>query len=141
MPNRFQLSNSAKKCVNVLSKRLGRNVWFFGDQLSELDIIVFSYLSILSKIPLPNNPIQNHIKGCRNLLNFINRISRDVFKTESFNSINTNKDNISPNNPQLTETERKFLESEKKTKILAGISAVIAMSSFAAVKFLSTKKV
>lgn len=124
-----------------MSKRLGRNVWFFGDQFSELDAIVFSYLSILSKITLPNNPIQNHIKGCQNLVNFINRISRDVFKKEAFNSINTSKNDASPNNPLLTATEREFLQSEKKTKILSGIAAIIAMSSFAAMKILYKKKV
>ncbi|TMW52356.1 hypothetical protein DOY81_002523 [Sarcophaga bullata] len=134
------LTNNAKKCVNILSKRLGRNLWFFGDQLSELDAIVFSYLSILYKITLPNNPIQNHIKGCQNLVHFINRISKDIFKKESFNSINTSKDDASPNNPLLTATERKFLESERKTKILAGISAVVAMSAFAATKIFYKKK-
>ncbi|KAM7363141.1 metaxin-1 homolog [Cochliomyia hominivorax] len=134
------LTSTAKKCVNILSKRLGRNVWFFGDQFSELDAIVFSYLSILSKITLPNNPLQNHIKGCQNLVNFINRISRDVFKKESFNSLNTSKDDASPNNHLLTETEREFLQSEKKTKILSGIAAVIAMSSFAAMKIIFKKK-
>lgn len=131
--------NNAKKCINVLSKRLGRNTWFFGDHFSEFDVIVFSYLSILSKIALPNNPIQTHIAGCKNLLNFINRISRDVFKKESFNSINTSKDDASPNDPMLTATERKFLESEKKTKILAGIGAVVAMTSFAAMKIFYKK--
>ncbi|XP_058986527.1 metaxin-1 homolog [Musca domestica] len=133
------ITNEAKKCINVLSKRLGRNLWFFGDKYSEFDAIVFSYLAILFKITLPTNPIQNHIKGCPNLVNFINRISRDIFKKEAFNSINTSKDNASPNDPMLTATERKFLESEKKTKILAGIGAVVAMSSFAALKIFYKK--
>ncbi|XP_013111396.1 metaxin-1 homolog [Stomoxys calcitrans] len=133
------ITNNAKKCINVLSKRLGRNMWFFGDHYSEFDAIVFSYLSILFKINLPTNPIQNHIKGCPNLVNFINRISRDIFKREAFNSINTSKDNASPNDPMLTATERKFLESEKKTKILAGIGAVLAMGTFAALKIFYKK--
>lgn len=53
--------------------------------------------------------------------------------------MNTSKDNVSPNDPMLTATERKFLESEKKTKILAGIGAVVAMGSFAALKIFYKK--
>lgn len=118
--------------MNILSKRLGKKVWFFGNNYSEFDAIVYSYLAILFKISLPNNPLQNHIKGCQNLINFINRISRDIFQKEAFNSINTSKDGVASNNPLLTATERKFLESEKKTKLMAGIGAVVAMGSFAA---------
>uniref|UniRef100_D3TQU2 Translocase of outer mitochondrial membrane complex subunit TOM37 n=1 Tax=Glossina morsitans morsitans TaxID=37546 RepID=D3TQU2_GLOMM len=125
------LISKAKKCVTTLSKRLDNKIWFFGDDFSEFDAIVYSYLAILYKTNLPNNPLNNHIKGCGNLVNFINRISRDIFQKESFNSINTNKDGVDPNDPLLTATERQFLESEKKTKILAGIGAVLAMSAFA----------
>ncbi|XP_037953386.1 metaxin-1 homolog isoform X2 [Teleopsis dalmanni] len=123
------LETTAKKCVNVLSKKLGQKIWFFGDNYSELDAIVYSYLSILSKATIPNNPLHHHIKACTNLVNFINRISKDIFKNEAFNSIKTNKNT---SDYLLTPTERKFLESEKRTKIIAGIGAVAAMVSFAA---------
>lgn len=129
---------TAKKCVNTLSKKLGKKVWFFGDMFSEFDAIVYAYLSILYKISLPNNPLQNHIKGCNNLINFINRISKDIFKNEAFNSIKTTKGGVA-NDAMLTATERSFMESEKKTKILAAIGAVVAMGSFAAWKGFSTQ--
>lgn len=126
-----QLITNAKKCVNVLSKKLGKKVWFFGDVFSEFDAIVYSYLSVLFKGSLPNNPLQNHIKGCQNLVNFINRITKDIFKNEGFNSLKAIKSQSS-NDPLLTATERHFLESEKKTKVLAAIGAVMAMGTFAA---------
>ncbi|XP_036341850.1 metaxin-1 homolog [Rhagoletis pomonella] len=129
--DRDYLTTNAKKCVNLLSKKLGRKVWFFGDFFSEFDAIVYSYLAILFKVTLPNNPLQNHIKGCQNLVNFINRITKDIFRNEGFNSLKTLRSQSS-NDPLLTATERHFLESEKKTKILAAIGAVVAMGTFAA---------
>ncbi|XP_055850133.1 metaxin-1 homolog [Episyrphus balteatus] len=123
---------NAKKCVNMLAKKLGKKVWFFGDFYSEFDAIVYAYLSVLYSISLPNNPLQYHIKSCQNLVNFINRISKDVFKQETFNSVKTAKGIT--NDPMLTPTERDFLESEKKTKIIAATVAVVAMGTFAAWK-------
>lgn len=116
----------------MLSKKLGKKVWFFGDFYSEFDAIVYAYLSVLYSISLPNNPLQYHIKSCQNLVNFINRISKDVFKQETFNSVKTAKGVA--NDPMLTPTERDFLESEKKTKIIAAAVAVLAMGAFAAWK-------
>ncbi|XP_067624071.1 metaxin-1 homolog [Eurosta solidaginis] len=122
---------NAKKCVNLLSKKLGKKVWFFGNFFSEFDAIVYSYLAVLFQATLPNNPLQNHIKGCRNLVYFINRITKDIFKNEAFNSSKAIRSQSS-NDPMLTATERHFVESEKKTKILATVGAVVAMGTFAA---------
>ena len=127
----LQLTVQAKQCVNLLSKKLGKKVWFFGDEYSEFDAIVYAYLAVIFKITLPNNPLQNHIKGCQNLLNFISRISKDIFRNEVFNSIKTTK-GTAPADPMLTASERSFLETEKKTKLLAGLGAVVAMGTFAA---------
>ncbi|KAH8358693.1 hypothetical protein KR093_001724, partial [Drosophila rubida] len=125
------LVTTAKKCVNLLSRKLGRKVWFFGDHFSELDAIVYSYLAIISKITLPNNPLQNHIKGCQNLLNFISRITRDIFRNECYSSIKLTKSSGHPDST-LTPSERKFMETELNTKIAAGIGAALAMGAFAA---------
>ncbi|EDW81000.1 uncharacterized protein Dwil_GK11255 [Drosophila willistoni] len=122
---------NAKKCVNLLSSKLGRKVWFFGDTYSELDAIVYSYLAIIFKITLPNNPLQNHIKGCSNLVNFINRITRDIFRNEGYSSTKLTK-TANTTDDTLTPSERKFLESELNTKIVAGVGAILAMGAFAA---------
>jgi len=117
--------------VNLLSRKLGRKVWFFGDTYSEFDAIVYSYLAIIFKIALPNNPLQNHIKGCQNLVNFINRITKDIFRNEGYSSVKLTK-TPSGTEASLTASERKFLDSELNTKIVAGVGAVLAMGAFAA---------
>ncbi|EDW96674.1 metaxin-1 homolog isoform X1 [Drosophila yakuba] len=122
---------NAKKVVNLLSSKLGRKVWFFGDTYSEFDAIVYSYLAIIFKIALPNNPLQNHIKGCQNLVNFINRITKDIFRNEGYSSVKLTK-TPSGTEASLTASERKFLDSELNTKIVAGVGAVLAMGAFAA---------
>lgn len=122
---------NAKKCVNLLSRKLGRKVWFFGDIYSELDAIVYSYLAIIYKITLPNNPLQNHIKGCQNLVNFINRITKDIFRNECYSSTKLTKASTYTDN-SLTSSERKFMETDLNTKIVAGVGAVLAMGAFAA---------
>ncbi|KAH8242803.1 hypothetical protein KR032_002258 [Drosophila birchii] len=122
---------NAKKCVNLLSRKLGRKVWFFGDTYSEFDAIVYSYLAIIFKITLPNNPLQNHIKGCQNLVNFINRITKDIFRNEGYSSTKLTK-TTSGVGDSLTPSEHKFLESEFNTKVIAGVGAVLAMGAFAA---------
>lgn len=127
----MQLVVNAKKCVNLLSRKLGRKVWFFGDIYSELDAIVYSYLAIIYKITLPNNPLQNHIKGCQNLVNFINRITKDIFRNECYSSIKLTKASTHTDNT-LTSSERKFMETDLNTKIIAGVGAVLAMGAFAA---------
>ncbi|XP_030373726.1 metaxin-1 homolog isoform X2 [Scaptodrosophila lebanonensis] len=125
------LTSNAKKCVNLLSRKLGRKVWFFGDSYSEFDAIVYSYLALIFKITLPNNPLQNHIKGCQNLVNFINRITKDIFRNEGYSSTKLAKSTDS-SDAALTPSERKFLESELNTKVAAGIGAMLAMGAFAA---------
>ncbi|EDW34588.1 GL21498 [Drosophila persimilis] len=122
---------NAKKCVNLLSRKLGRKVWFFGDTYSEFDAIVYSYLAIIFKITLPNNPLQNHIKGSQNLVNFINRITKDIFRNEGFSSIKPTK-TANGTDVNVTHSEHKFLESECSTKIIAGVGALLAMGAFAA---------
>jgi len=128
----------AKRAVNLLSSKLGKKLWFFGDIFSEVDVIVYSYLSILMQITVKNNPLGNHIKACKNLVNFINRITKDVFKNETFTSPNNIKRFPKTSDIFLTPSEQQFLESETKTKVFAGIGAVVAMSAYFAWRTYST---
>ena len=69
----------ARKCINLLSQKLGNKKWLFGDTYSESDVTIYSYLSLLYNIPLKENPIKAHIHECPNLLNYINQISKQYF--------------------------------------------------------------
>lgn len=117
---------NAKKCINMLSRKLGKKIWFFGDFYSELDTIAYSYLSILLNINLPNNPIQVHIKECHNLVNFINRITKDIFQREGLTSVKHLE-----NDHLMTPSEREFMASKKTIQILAALFAILAMGGYA----------
>lgn len=115
---------NAKICIKKLSKTLNENVWFFGDYYSELDTIVYSYLSVLLNINLPNNPIRAFIRGaeCVNLVNFINRINKDIFQREG---LSVKQDN------SMTQSEKDFLSSKRTRQILYGVFVVLAMGGYA----------
>lgn len=125
----------AKKCVNLISKQLGRRVWFFGDNFSEFDATIYSFLVILYKVQLKNNPLQNHIKCCQNLVDYIKRITRDIFPTEALDILNSMKKLVSSS----TMEKRSHFAVQKKserdmatfTKILASLAAVFLMTLFA----------
>ena len=72
--------SEAKDCLNLLSDKLGSNDYFFGDNPSSLDAVVFSYLAPLLKITFPStSALQNHINGTYNLNAFVNRILGKYF--------------------------------------------------------------
>lgn len=117
---------NAKKCINLLSRKLGKNIWFFGDFYSELDAIVYSYLSVLLNVNLPQNPLQVHIKECHNLVTFINRITKDIFQREGLTSAKALENDL-----LMTPSEREFMASKKTVQILAALFAILAMGGYA----------
>lgn len=125
---------NAKKCINLLSKKLGDKRWFFGSEPSKFDMLVYSYLSVLLNISLPNNPLQLHIRECPKLVKYIDRITKTYFATEGYSSKNGqgNPTATDSSGDILTSSEQNFMASKRKTQILAGVFAFIAMSSYAA---------
>lgn len=114
---------------------MGRKVWFFGDVFSEFDATVYSYLVILYKVQLKNNPLQNYIKRCQNLVDFIKRITRDIFPTEALDILNSMKKLVgsssSENRPRSVVQERTEKDMATLSKILASVAAVFLMTLFA----------
>uniref|UniRef100_T1H3D6 Metaxin glutathione S-transferase domain-containing protein n=1 Tax=Megaselia scalaris TaxID=36166 RepID=T1H3D6_MEGSC len=106
--------------------KLGKNIWFFGDFYSELDAIVYSYLSVLLNVNLPQNPLQVHIKECHNLVTFINRITKDIFQREGLTSAKALENDL-----LMTPSEREFMASKKTVQILAALFAILAMGGYA----------
>lgn len=73
--NTTELVINAKKCVNMLSKRLSTKNWFFGGKKpSELDATIYAALTIFVNMQLQNNELKSHISECPNLIIYINRI-------------------------------------------------------------------
>jgi len=74
----------ARSCVTYLSDKLGTNEFFTSLNLpTTIDAVIFSYLAIFIKVPLPNNPIREFIKSTPNLERYIARISLRYFPATS----------------------------------------------------------
>lgn len=122
---------NAKKCVNLLSSKLGKNKYFFGQHYSSLDILVYAYLAILYNITLPNNPLQVHLQECPNLVKFIDRITKQHFAAEAYSSKDAKQKVDGNSTATLTPSEQEFAKTKRKTQILATLFAVVAMTAYA----------
>ncbi|XP_044304634.1 metaxin-1 [Varanus komodoensis] len=69
-----ELYREACDCITMLSQRLGRQKFFFGDSPASLDALVFSHLAPLLKAKLPNGKFQQHLKSLPNLCNYCTTI-------------------------------------------------------------------
>uniref|UniRef100_A0A182JAR0 Uncharacterized protein n=1 Tax=Anopheles atroparvus TaxID=41427 RepID=A0A182JAR0_ANOAO len=81
-----EFAHNAKTCLNWITSKLEENRWFLGDQPSEVDAMLYGYLSVLLKLTLPNNVLQNHIRQCPKLVQFVDRTTSTYFAKEGYNS-------------------------------------------------------
>ncbi|XP_055544613.1 metaxin-1 homolog [Wyeomyia smithii] len=138
---------NAKKCINWVSEKLGENQFFFGDTPSEVDAVLYGYLSVILKMKLPNNILQNHLKECPNLVKFIDRMTTIYFAKESYTSgglVGSNSNSSSSSSSSESKPkpeEKKFYDGtqkdddspydRKKRYVVSGIFATVAMVSYA----------
>ncbi|XP_049535783.1 metaxin-1 homolog [Anopheles darlingi] len=86
-----ELADNARRCLNWIAEKLQDNRWFLGNERpSEVDALLYGYLSVLSKLTLPNNALQNHIRQCPKLVQFVDRTTATYFAKEGFNSFTAN---------------------------------------------------
>lgn len=76
---REYVSKEASECFSVLSTRLGNNDFFFGLTPTSLDVIVYSYIAPLLKVPFPSSDLSNLASTWPNLQNFVKRIDSKYF--------------------------------------------------------------
>lgn len=76
------LHNDAQTTLNMFSEFLAEKEFLFGEKPSSLDALLFSSIAPLYKIPLPSAKLQNHLKACPNLCQYINRILQTFYKEE-----------------------------------------------------------
>ncbi|XP_053695767.1 metaxin-1 homolog [Sabethes cyaneus] len=141
---------NAKKCINWVSEKLSENQFFFGDTPSEVDAILYGYLSVILKLKLPNNVLQNHLKQCPNLVKFVDRMTTIYFAKEGYtssgsvgpNSNSSSSSSSSSSNESKPKPEEKQSYDgtqkdddtpyeRKKRYVVSGIFATIAMVSYA----------
>ncbi|XP_028911844.1 metaxin-1 isoform X3 [Ornithorhynchus anatinus] len=73
------LYREARECLTLLSQRLGRRQFFFGDSPASLDAFVFSHVALLLHVQLPSGKLQAHVRTLTNLTAFCTRILRLYF--------------------------------------------------------------
>ncbi|XP_076758510.1 metaxin-1 isoform X1 [Xylocopa sonorina] len=116
--------SEAQKCLTLLSTSLGDSEYFLDEKPTILDAIVYSYLALLLKAPLPNPALQNHLKACTNLVTFISRISERYFGNECRDY--KAKDSI--------QNVRKYSENEfpnkRRNQFIAGLFATFVMATY-----------
>ncbi|XP_052901901.1 metaxin-1 homolog [Anopheles moucheti] len=86
-----EFQHNAKTCLNWIATKLDDNRWFVGDSPTEVDGILYGYLSVLLKLTLPNNVLQNHIRQCPKLMQYVERITATYFAKEGYNSFTASK--------------------------------------------------
>uniref|UniRef100_A0A1Q3F9P7 Metaxin n=1 Tax=Culex tarsalis TaxID=7177 RepID=A0A1Q3F9P7_CULTA len=140
---------SAKKCINWVAEKLGDNQYLFGDTPSEIDAVLYGYFSVLLKLTLPNNALQNHLKQCSKLVKYVDRITTIYFAKEGFHSSTSSTASSSASSNGTSSKPKEQSESTKPTQhdgtqkdedtpyerkkryVVSGIFATIAMVSYA----------
>lgn len=68
------ITKAATECLSTLSTRLGKSNFFYGDSPKTLDIIVYSHIAPLIKLPFPTNDPTALMTLWPNLSEFVKRI-------------------------------------------------------------------
>ncbi|XP_076183687.1 metaxin-1 isoform X2 [Ptiloglossa arizonensis] len=123
-----QVYSEAQKCLTLLSTRLGDSEYFFGQQPTILDAIIYSYLAPLLKVPLPNPALQNHLKACTNLVQYVIRISQKYFQNEC-NKYEQQK--AEENAKKMKSNFENEFPNKRRNQFFAGIFATLAMTGYA----------
>ncbi|GFR26656.1 metaxin-2 [Trichonephila clavata] len=74
-------------CCYALSERLGTQKFFFGENPTELDAIVFGHLFAILTTPLPDNRMCTILREYQNLVDLCQRIDVNYFQKHSDDDI------------------------------------------------------
>ncbi|CAH0558808.1 unnamed protein product [Brassicogethes aeneus] len=83
---------SATQCLTSFSSRLGKQDYFFGSTPTTVDIIVYSYIAPLIKLPFPSSEFKNLFNLWPNLTMFVKRIDAKYLPDVSVESKYLKKD-------------------------------------------------
>lgn len=142
-----EMMQNAKKCINWIAEKLGDKKYFYGDAPAEIDAVLYGYLSVILKLTVPNNVLQNHLRQCTNLVSLVERITICYFTKEA-SGLNSPSSNSSSSSSSSSNSKSKKQEAEqtfydgtqkdedtpgdrKKRYIVSGIVASVAMVGYA----------
>ncbi|KAK3085877.1 hypothetical protein FSP39_009965 [Pinctada imbricata] len=75
-----EVDEEVRSCCQALSERLGDQDYFFGDQPTELDALVFGHLFALLTTELPDVSTPTIIRKFPNLLDFVKLVEEKYFR-------------------------------------------------------------
>lgn len=129
----------ARTFLNNISAKLGSKPFIFGNNPSQFDARLYSYLAILYHICLPNNVLQSHIAQCPNLVAYIKRITKKYLSKEVHSS-GKKYDQFNKKNMTSTSDDTAEENAEnRKIQILAGLFAFFMMAAYSVSSGLSTR--
>ncbi|XP_044148088.1 metaxin-3 isoform X2 [Bufo gargarizans] len=102
-----QIYKDAKECLNLLSNRLGKSQFFFGDKPTTLDAFVFGFLAPLYKARLLKVQLQEHLKQLPNLCDFCDHILCAYFTEHAEGTSPAGQEAIDANLQKLTQLVNK----------------------------------
>ncbi|KAG8598688.1 hypothetical protein GDO81_002706 [Engystomops pustulosus] len=102
-----QIYKDAKECLNLLSNRLGRSQFFFGDMPTTLDAFVFGFLAPLYKARLLKVQLQEHLKQLPNLCDFCDHVLCVHFTEHTEGTSPAGQEAIDANLQKLTQLVNK----------------------------------
>ncbi|NP_001016747.1 metaxin 1 [Xenopus tropicalis] len=121
-----QLYTDAQECMSLLSQRLAKHKFFFGDSPASLDAYVFSHLAPILSAKLPNNKLQQHLSSLPNLCQYCRAILTIYFAWEGDSG-----PRITPK-PQSGETPDTEEEPHKRrNQVLSVLVGLLAMVGYA----------
>lgn len=75
-----EVYEEVETCCNALSERLGDKPFYFGDNPTELDALVFGHVFSILTTPLPNNKFAAILRGYSNIIQLCKLIENKYFK-------------------------------------------------------------
>jgi metaxin len=133
MHDTAEMSFKAKKCLNWISDKLGKNDYFLNGVPSEVDATIYSYLAIILKFQLPNNQLYAHASLCDNLVKYVKRITKKFYsESELFESPKAKAQKEKQEQTTFTGQEDEDPPNViRRRYILSGLFATTAMISYA----------
>ncbi|GAB0097966.1 Metaxin [Sergentomyia squamirostris] len=127
-----QITIDAKIFINEISKQLGDQEWFFGSSPSEFDANLYSYLALLLHYPQNFNPLAGHIRECKNLVKYVNRITTKYFEGFTFDSGKAQETAKSGRKTKSKSTTGSQDEEESnwKIQVFFGLFSIVSMVAF-----------
>lgn len=68
-----------ENCCPVFTSRLSKSKYFYGDKISTIDVLIYSYIAPLLKIPFPENEFKEMIESHPVLIRYVININEVYF--------------------------------------------------------------